>query len=366
MKVHYINILLFALPLNILEHNQRNHKSPTPHTQTNRSLCECDLYMPNYDNDAEMKRVMQQFEDRTSQRLHEYDERMKTTREKCKDQCDKVIQKIILKDKLEKQMAEKLTTLETKIDTDDIPACICEKSIADKVEKGCLRCGGILGAAMPELGAIGGTALYALNTWKDGVIFTATASAKEFGALAGKIVGDAQGKNIVIGGLKAYGIDRFCPDLYSSIGDTTPYYDAEKIINAIITKKGQLCNVGSSDTPAICQEIINKFDLIVKPGGYSLPEEAAVTQKVTQFVDKATQSATELTKRATKRITKVTIDQETALIEGGFNSTISSINAAIIAIEVIVLILVIIYLILRYRRKKQKKKKLQYIKLLEE
>ncbi|KNC38021.1 rifin [Plasmodium falciparum RAJ116] len=68
MKDHYINILLFALPLNILVYNQRNYYITPRHTQTNRLLCECELYEPaNYDNDQEMKEVMQQFEVRTSQ-----------------------------------------------------------------------------------------------------------------------------------------------------------------------------------------------------------------------------------------------------------------------------------------------------------
>ncbi|ETW39403.1 hypothetical protein PFNF135_06210 [Plasmodium falciparum NF135/5.C10] len=111
MKVHYFNIFLFSLTLKIIllsseVYNKRNHIL-TFHNQTtiSRLLCECELYSPtNYDSDPEMKRVMQQFVDRTTQRFHEYDERMKTTRQKCKDKCDKEIQKIILKDKLEKQM----------------------------------------------------------------------------------------------------------------------------------------------------------------------------------------------------------------------------------------------------------------------
>ncbi|SOV84165.1 rifin PIR protein, putative [Plasmodium reichenowi] len=110
MKVHYINILLFSLPLNILVYNGRNHNSTThdtPKITTTRLLCECELYVPvNYDNDPQMKKAMQQFEDRTTQRFHEYNEHMKTTRQKCKDKCDKEIQKIILKDKLEKKMEE--------------------------------------------------------------------------------------------------------------------------------------------------------------------------------------------------------------------------------------------------------------------
>ncbi|SOV84075.1 rifin PIR protein, putative [Plasmodium reichenowi] len=145
MKVHYINILLFALSLNILllssqVYNQRNHKSSTPrHTPkipTTRLLCECELYAPaNYDSDPQMKEVIENFNKQTQQRFEEYDERMKTTRQKCKEQCDKEIQKIILKDKLEKQMEEQLSTLETKIHTDDIPTCVCKKSVAEKTEK---------------------------------------------------------------------------------------------------------------------------------------------------------------------------------------------------------------------------------------
>ncbi|SPJ10086.1 rifin PIR protein,putative [Plasmodium sp. DRC-Itaito] len=103
MKVHYINILLFALALNILvyTHNKpsitAHHTTKIPNT---RLLCECELYAPvNYDNDPQMKRVMQQFEDRASERLRDYDERMKTTRQKCREQCDKESQKIILKKK---------------------------------------------------------------------------------------------------------------------------------------------------------------------------------------------------------------------------------------------------------------------------
>ncbi|KYN92979.1 rifin, partial [Plasmodium reichenowi] len=79
-------------------HNNKNKPYSTQHTQTTRLLCECDLYMPNYDNDPQMKKVMQQFDDRASQRLREYDERLQEKRKKCKERCDKEIQKIILKD----------------------------------------------------------------------------------------------------------------------------------------------------------------------------------------------------------------------------------------------------------------------------
>ncbi|EUT70523.1 hypothetical protein PFAG_06068, partial [Plasmodium falciparum Santa Lucia] len=161
-------------------YNQRNHNSTTPHHPPNtRLLCECELYAPvNYDNDLEMKEVMENFNKQTQQRFHEYDERMKTTRQKCNDKCDKEIQKIILKDKLEKELAEKFVTLQTDIHSDAIPTCICETSLADKVEKGCLRCGSVFGGGVaPGVGLLGGIGQVALNAWKDAAIISATKEA---------------------------------------------------------------------------------------------------------------------------------------------------------------------------------------------
>ncbi|EWC90372.1 hypothetical protein PFNF54_00821, partial [Plasmodium falciparum NF54] len=139
------------------------HKKPhttARHIQTNRLLCECELYMSNYDNDPEMKSVMQQFHDRTKQRFQEYDEMLQEKRQICKDTCDKEIQKIILKDKIEKELNEKFSALHTDIQSDAIPTCICEKSVTDKFEKTCLKCSGIFATAVPELGLIGGTVVY--------------------------------------------------------------------------------------------------------------------------------------------------------------------------------------------------------------
>ncbi|CDO61894.1 rifin [Plasmodium reichenowi] len=127
MKVHYINILLFALPLNILVNS---HKKPrtTQKIPTTRSLCECELYAPvNYENDLQMKEVMDNFNKQTQRRFHEYDDRMVEKRKQCKERCDKESQKIILKDKLEKELTEKFTTLETKITTDDFRLCRMDK-----------------------------------------------------------------------------------------------------------------------------------------------------------------------------------------------------------------------------------------------
>ncbi|EWC75171.1 surface antigen [Plasmodium falciparum UGT5.1] len=78
------------------------------------------------------------------------------TKKECKERCDKEIQKIILKDKIEKELTEKLAALYRDIFTDDISTCICEKSLADKVERTCLRCEGILvGGVEPTVGFLG-------------------------------------------------------------------------------------------------------------------------------------------------------------------------------------------------------------------
>ncbi|WP_228715144.1 hypothetical protein, partial [Klebsiella pneumoniae] len=84
-----------------------------------------------------MKSVKENFNRQTSQRFEEYEERMREKRQKCKEQCDKDIQQIILKDKI-------------------------EKSLEEKVEKGCLRCGCGLGGVATSVGIFGAIAV---NEW---------------------------------------------------------------------------------------------------------------------------------------------------------------------------------------------------------
>ncbi|ETW19880.1 hypothetical protein PFFVO_01237 [Plasmodium falciparum Vietnam Oak-Knoll (FVO)] len=99
------------------------HTPSTKPTKPNRSLCECELYAPdNYDNDPEMKEVMDNF--------------------------------------------DRLSTLQTDISTNDIPTCVFEKSVADKVEKTFFfGCGGILCTAVPGWSIICSIGFYAfVNT----------------------------------------------------------------------------------------------------------------------------------------------------------------------------------------------------------
>ncbi|CDO61804.1 rifin [Plasmodium reichenowi] len=339
MKVHYINILLFALPLNILVHNQRNHNGTTePHTQTNRSLCECELYAPvNYDKDQEMKEVMDNFNKQTQQRFHEYDERMKEKRMQCKEKCDKESQKIILKDKLEKQMAQQLTTLDTNITTENIPTCICEKSLAEKTEKFCLNCGKNMGAIAPWWGFVNGL-VYA------GWINAATATAIE---LATK-KGIEAGIQAVIAKIKEISFFDMLPKVELSNFITKSNYNIASGIFEGVTKA---LNSTAEQYPS--------YSSTIDQARLALPTAA---KNFGEYVASGQSAAAEKTAEMIPRYTIQEMNKVTST--GAILS--DPILLSFIAIVIVVTILLIIYLILRYRRKKKMKKKLQYIKLLEE
>ncbi|KOB62063.1 hypothetical protein PFHG_03841 [Plasmodium falciparum HB3] len=323
MKIHYTNILLFPLKLNILVNTHKKPSITPRHIQTTRLLCECELFAPqNYDNDPEMKSVMQKFHDRTTQRFQEYDERLQEKRQICKDTCDKEIQKIILKDKIEKELTEKLSTLQTDIHSDAIPTCICEKSLADKMEKTCLKCGGVLGTAVPELGLIGGS-----------VIYSAAQSA------AAKV-----------------GVEKAI-ELMKDI-----YY----LGNVSFIDWTNLINVGNYSHRMSLVGIVNKVNnmcQIKDPEGDVF--FCFVKQNMRGGAGKFAQTISEQAGDAAIKA------GETANVKFAEMTSVGTIFSDPIVISAIVLvciavILIIIYLILRYRRKKKMKKKLQYIKLLKE
>ncbi|SPJ08676.1 rifin PIR protein,putative [Plasmodium sp. DRC-Itaito] len=331
MKVHYINILIYALPLNILAHN-KNKPSITQNTQTNRSLCECDLYIPNYDSDPQMKEVMQQFQDRTSQRFHEYDERMVEKRMHCKEKCDKEIQKIILKDKLEKELMDKFATLDTDIQSDAIPTCICEKSLADKTEKFCLNCGKTMGGVAYGWGLVG-SLMY--TGWTNYVPIAVAKAAMD------------AGMNVIKEALKLLHIQKIPPEILKGISSINDFRNVAQFADIIEKEFVASCKAASSSASA------NNICMSVNSGQ---------TGTVQQLVNGASKLIAQKAPQAAK--------EKAREVAANYVSTTSSLNtgitASIIAIVVIVVIMVIIYLVLRYRRKKKMKKKLQYIKLLEE
>ncbi|SCM18901.1 PIR protein, putative [Plasmodium sp.] len=371
MNVHCINILLFAVPLNILANTHKKPSITPRHIQTNRLLCECELFAPqNYDNDPEMKRVMQQFHDRTTQRFQEYDESLHEKRQVCKDTCDKEIQKIILKDKLEKELTEKFATLQTDIHSDAIPTCICEKSMADKVEKACLKCTQNLGGIVaPSLGVLGGIPEGALSVWKPAALKLAFAAAKKAGAAAGKIAGDAKHMEVVIESLKILGVEDLIPGIYDTISSTSHYANVSNISHYIYAKFDGTCLSlsNSFSRPAACTTFEYNFGIFTKGSNIPGPPAIrAIPNMLNKIAEKAELSAKAAAKISAKEATEAAIETNTGAIQATTTTYYTAIIAAVVAIVVIVLIMLIIYLILRYLRKKKMKKKLQYIKLLEE
>ncbi|ETW39124.1 hypothetical protein PFTANZ_00167, partial [Plasmodium falciparum Tanzania (2000708)] len=321
MMLNYTNILLFYLSLNILSsssevYNQRNHYiTRTPKTNT-RTLCECELYAPsNYDNDSQMKEVMQDFDRQTSQRFEEYNERMMKNRQKCKEQCDKEIQKIILKDKLEKELMDKFATLHTDIQSDAIPTCVCEKSIADKTEKFCLNCGVQLGGGVLQAsGLLGGIGAVAVNAWKDAAIIAAKAAAIAEGAAKGAVAGKARGMAIVIRALKEKGIAQYCTGIYQSILKIENFTDLKTFASAIIQEHNNICGIGVGKDAA-CEAFDLKLGVRLSGGGNGPPAGQLVRKLLDGLAYKADQAAKAAAKNTADEVTKAAIKTSTEAID---------------------------------------------------
>ncbi|EUT70325.1 hypothetical protein PFAG_06077 [Plasmodium falciparum Santa Lucia] len=354
MRIHYINMFLFSLMFNILLNVHKNHYNTTLHTPnttkipTTRLLCECELYAPpNYNNDPEMKQVMDNFDRHTQQRFHEYEQRMIKNRKQCKEQCEKDIQKIILKEKIQKELREKLSALQIDISTHDIPTCVCEKSIADKVEKGCLKCTQNLGGIVaPSSGVLAGIAEGALHAWKP----TAITAAKK-AALAEAT--DAATK----AGMKAVSLK--IKGLRLSFTDADGFIDLSSIVSKLTYKNGDALVesakelIGTACINPNTKNTTSFYNSVIVYGGES---------NIKGFAQAGSDAfqATLTTKTAEFKETYM------AAVNSTYAGWQTAIIASIVTIVVIVLIMVIIYLILRNRRKKKMKKKLQYIKLLKE
>ncbi|SOV84231.1 rifin PIR protein, putative [Plasmodium reichenowi] len=320
MKLHYSEILLFALLLTILVHN-KNKPYITPHHKTttkSRVLRECDTQSSNYNNDADMKSVKVIFDRQTSQRFEEYEERMKEKRQKHKEERDKNIQKIIDKDKM-------------------------DKSLAEKIEKGCLRCGCGLGGVAASVGLFGGLGTYG---WK---ISATTAAAKAAGA--------KEGMKILISKLKDELIlkELYHDSLVKAI--TTKNYLNEALIFERVKHEYGLCFSRES----VCGNdlMLNHYNSGVKAKGL----ETAV-QDAEKIVREAVKKASEETFKVTATKMETPEANELADIVATSYNSYSAIGYSVLAILIIALVMIIIYLILRYRRKRKMNKKAQYTKLL--
>ncbi|ETW15000.1 hypothetical protein PFFVO_06089, partial [Plasmodium falciparum Vietnam Oak-Knoll (FVO)] len=297
-------------------------------------------------NDPQMKEVMQQFEVRTSQRFHEYDESLQSKRMQCKDKCDKEIQKIILKDKLEKQMVEQFSTLQTDIQNDAIPTCICEKSMVDKMEKNCMKCAQNLGGIVaPSSGVLAGIAEGALIVWKPGALDAAIAAALKVNSanitIAAKAAGIQAGKKAVIGGLKALGVEELGIKSLESFFTESYHINIAKAARIIAEKHGLNCALGTTnDASSKCIDIGKRIGTHYANGlPDGPPATTAVPQKLKGIVAEGEKAAKAAEAAKNAKLTAEITEKETVLFEAGFNSSISSINAAIIAIVVIILVM---------------------------
>ncbi|SOV83896.1 rifin PIR protein, putative [Plasmodium reichenowi] len=299
-----------------MEHN-KNKIYITSHTQTNRSLCECDTKSSIYDKDAEIKSVKETFDRQTSQRFKEYEERMQDKRQKRKEERDKNIEEIIKKDKM-------------------------DKSLAEKVEKGFLRCGCGLGGVAASVGIFGSVAVKELAK-------TATAAAeiaaKETAMIEGAAAGEAAGVQALIKGLEDMGVLTLDKKALVSYFATTDYTKASLISSAII-KEYQPAS-SSLKSPGMIQ-------------GNAVSDNAVIRGTVENIVS----NAKTLAQTAAQQATDEVIQNSIAVVQAKYASCQTAIITSVVALLIIVLVMIIIYLVLRYRRKKKMKKKDQYTKLL--
>ncbi|ETW15146.1 hypothetical protein PFFVO_05939 [Plasmodium falciparum Vietnam Oak-Knoll (FVO)] len=360
MKLYYYKILLFWIPLNILvlssyANNNKNKPSITQrHTPryTSRVLSKCDIRSSIYDNDAQMKSVKENFERQTSQRFEEYQERMKEKQQKRKEQRDKNIQKIIHKDKMEKNLAE-------------------------KIEKGCLMCGCGLGSVAGSVGLFGGIAI---NIWKPTALDAAIEAAIAKSAAKITAVAEAArilaGKEAVIAGLEKLGVSILDNQLLVSYFTTTPYNTASVITTALYKQHYKICVYDPSrnlSSPfgdvnrhiGICNSVLKQTEAVSQSRKYisHIDGIGTAVQTIVSYADVSANAAAEIAEVAEKATIKVA--QEKAM-EAASTELYTTIGYTILAILIIVLIMLIIYLILRYRRKKKMNKKAQYTKLLNE
>ncbi|EWC79163.1 surface antigen [Plasmodium falciparum UGT5.1] len=238
---------------------------------------------------------------------------------------------------------DKFATLHTDIQNDAIPTCVCEKSLADKVEKGCLRCGSILGAAMPEMGSIGGSLLSALSAWKPVAIEAAEKAAV---TEATDLATQAGMREVVLK------IEQFLKNFSKPAVDLKLIVTSSTYNNGAILQKNAM-ELASSSCDFGATRIRSTFCSTIQYGvntNFGQYAEAGIAKYDATYT---------LQKEA---LETANVD----MVKATYASCQTVIIASIVAIIVIVLVMVIIYLILRHRRKKKMKKKLQYIKLLEE
>ncbi|ETW33398.1 hypothetical protein PFTANZ_05883, partial [Plasmodium falciparum Tanzania (2000708)] len=333
---------------NQMNHYNRAHMKNIEPTKSYRSLCECELYTSMYDDDPEMKEIMHDFDRQTSQRFEEYEERMITTRQKCKEQREKDIQKIILKDKIAKELKQQLATLETDISTDDIPTCVCDKSVADKMEKTCLKCGRNLGVAVPGLGVL---CAYGVNS----MVQAAIAAGMDFATKKGLEAGTQAGIQAAIQGvINKFGLNTLGGKTLDVVITSKTYNQPMFLIEKIMEEYSIMCESSNAHQDSL----LCSYPSLSKSGNHTI----LIATNANDVARNAIQAAA----NETSKVTSTLSAQKTAEATSATTILSNPIVISFIVLVIIIIILLIIYLILRYRRKNKMKKKLQYIKLLKE
>ncbi|KNC36273.1 rifin [Plasmodium falciparum RAJ116] len=232
---------------------------------------------------------------------------MKTNRQKSKEQCEKDIQKIILKDKI-------------------------EKTFDEKVEKVCIRCGfglGGIGAGVGIFGAI------AVNEWTKAAMLVAAQKGIDMGI---KVAIEKLGGII--------GLSEFTLMDWSAIVTPTTYYRPMELVFMVSDVYNKCSDVIGAEETLFCRAIkAMSIEPDVSPIKVITKEAAGVAA-------------------AAEKAAKATEATEISWVNAESTHLYSAIGYSVLAILIILLVMVIIYLILRYRRKKKMNKKLQYTKLL--
>ncbi|SPJ10425.1 rifin PIR protein,putative [Plasmodium sp. DRC-Itaito] len=343
MKMHYPKILLFFFLLNILVTSYQAHNNNNePHTTSghtpiyiSRMLSECDIESSNYDNDTEMKSVKENFDRQTSQRFEEYEERMKDKRQKRKEERDKKTQEIIEKDKM-------------------------EKSLSEKVEKGCLRCGCGLGGVAASVGLFGGLGIYGSKT---AAIAAAKAEAMVEATAKGLAAGAQAGKDAVIVGLQKLHVSTLDKKELKLFINTENYTNFKTLARAINTEyNASSCVIPSPDADPsnpICPWVKEKFVSQFRQSG-------SVNDVIETAVKPIVSEAQNAAKVAEEKAIEEAIEASTVAAESTYVGCQTAIIASVVAIIIIALVMIIIYLVLSYRRKKKMNRKAEYTKLLKE
>ncbi|SOV83926.1 rifin PIR protein, putative [Plasmodium reichenowi] len=347
MKLHYSKILLFVFPLTILltsssyEHNKNKPYTTQHHTPiyTSRVLSEKDTQSSIYDKDADMKSVKENFHRQTSQRFEEYEERMKDKRQKRKEERNKNIQKIIEKDKK-------------------------EKSLAEKVEKCCLKCGCTLGGVAASVGIFGTVAVKELAK---AAIATAMVEGEAAAIATAAEKGTEAGIKAVIEGItREFGVSSLGNKALLSYFTETKYTDVSLISSSINIEYNQASCLrgGNIIHKPICTLMWQKSKAageITEMTQWGVVSDRKVIETtVKSIVSDANIAAAAAEQQATEEAIKAS----TLAIEAKYASCQTAIIASVVALLIIVLVMIIIYLVLRYRRKKKMNKKAQYTKLL--